>query len=345
MAADKQSNDHRAAARALASVKAVRDLLQDEAPTVESNYHEMVRRVVTTGRRSKPCGSCRGRCFRTVSQATLDRYEKKISKATSPTRREQLREELRDLSLCRTCNGSGLSPATSTATLCDACKASGRNRDGSTCKACRGQRVVRLGEYDDFFTTAECSRCRGCGEVLDDELQDVCPLCSGASCTVPATVKEKAGAGGGGLGGSGEDYQGGSAAGRTIAHDVNDPAHEYRSQVRIREADSEALQVLRIFHGAVGDKWGASRWLRIFALWPYTMAGKQILEEARRQSLRTELKGAGYLKDEHEFLSELRAAEMASERPNFPLRVRFSEADDQARRILSAANDETQAAS
>lgn len=312
-----------------------------DAERAASNYEKMIERVALVGQATRPCRSCKGHGYRTVSTKTLEVHERKIARATDPAHRSNLREQLRRLSLCRKCEGTGSSNSTSQATLCDACHATGKTRSGTSCKTCRGLGVVCLGEFDDFAVTTRCVRCRGTAEVMDEDAQDVCPLCAGRSYTVPATVKEVGCTKKGKLPRGTEaadDQPTGGSSGKALGEFGVKLDEGAAAERQIAGEHPEAVGVYRIFHGPLGDKWGASRWGRTFSLWPSTAAGQRILESAAVEAGKLSRGGGHHLRDRHEFLAELREVESRNETPNLPMRAQFGQADREARELIGEAN-------
>jgi hypothetical protein len=337
---DKQADSLRGSSLAASHAASLIEHIARDADRSASNYDAMIERIARAGQASKPCGSCRGKGYRAVPKVTLERYARKIGRSPDPNARERLRGELRALSQCQKCQGTGARASESRATMCDACDATGRRTNGSTCKACRGLGVLFLGDFDDFSTTARCARCHGSAEVFDEEEQDVCPVCRGASYTIPTTVKEKGSSKKGKVPHgteSADDQQTGGASGKAIGEDLDEAVV---LEGKIERENPRAIEALKLYHGPVGDRWGAQRWGRLFALWPVTAAGRRVLADAAKNIPM----GGGLLRDPHEFLSELREAEDKNETPNAPLRAQFGQADREARALLKEAGRVVEAA-
>jgi hypothetical protein len=225
---------------------------------------------------------------------------------------EALRRELENYQnkcRCPRCDGYGRTVAPGTRVVregCDRCGGSGKT-GGKTCQKCQGRRVASLGIPDSCWNTISCWRCRGSGEVLDEDAQDVCPVCAGEKCTLPITVRSTGCSKKGRLPPGYEpadDVDHGSSAGSvSVPDDFQDdadaaePEGEDDAEDRLldarlsvalgllevmRETDPTSLAVLEAYYGPDGDHYAkADRWGRGHALWPLTAGGKALLAVIR----------------------------------------------------------------
>ena len=97
---------------------------------------------------------------------------------------------------CRTCGGTAyMKPTRADMVWSSPCFQCNRKDDGSKdpdCGACRGLGRIWRGPPDPMWNTVKCTKCRGTGEVLDEDHQDECPRCApwgSRGHTVPLTVR------------------------------------------------------------------------------------------------------------------------------------------------------------
>lgn len=248
--------------------------------------------------KSVKCRACRGLGFRDGDPHKIAQWQSQLAKPKiSMMRADELREKLRAESECKICVGTGYRT-----------KTAGREPP------------------DSIATTVRCGRCRGSGEVMNEDLQDVCPRCQGDMCVVPQTVRSK-----------GSTKKGKMPKGATVTNDdavwlppetaqALPELHETAAVVaKVRRESAELADAMRLWHGPDGDKWAPTKWGRVFALWCETQAGKLLLAEAgpwvRRGKTPTDA------------LAAERDAEMRSNTPNLRRRALIGQADKQARRL------------
>lgn len=309
------------------------------APGEGSSYDAMCDVVSHTGHVSKRCGACKGKGYRDVAGPVLEQWKAKIASETSPARRDSLRRDLSDLSTCHVCSGSGEThhEISRQRTLCDGC-------DGAGCKRCGHSGEVSLGPIDSTWTTTRCPKCRGGGEFLDEDAQDVCPLCRGKTYVIACTVREKGSSKKGRLPPGmlpADDVIPASAAGAIGPESPSEWTEEElaefaamaRVRDRIRARSGEAADALETYFGAEGDRWGKHHWGRAFALWPHTDAGRALVADARRSSKL----GSAYLLRPIDVLAAERIAEGEATVSNLRRRALIAAAKDQARAVLGYA--------
>jgi hypothetical protein len=325
-----------------------------DEPPLDSNYDAMCDRIVEERNFTRPCPKCHGSGCRDVSAAELERRQRKIDSSKDPIARENLRTRHARESVCPMCKGSGARQAPKRAkgiqrSPCDECFGRGQDRRGETCRTCRGAGDVVLGVMDSMFTTARCPRCRGCSEVFDENRQDVCPLCDGASCTIPVTARstgstkhgpppefsagasEREGSSGRALSGDAAAASSFEAADRPrVVHDdgVLD-AFE-----RFSRRDPSLARALHDYRGPAGNRWDHGHpYGRIFVLWPRTPSGARLLASAPEE-LRRSL-GSRPL----EILAVMRDAVERAEPPNELHAWLVSHADEESVELLRAARE------
>lgn len=286
--------------------------LSRTAPGTQTNYGEMCERAAAARKVSETCPSCGGAGYRELTRGELERRSARIASTKDSFERQLLREELGTDSDCRVCNGVGYVE----------------------------REVLRRG-FDKFATTAWCGRCRGSGEVRNEDRQDECPRCleyrerGAVVCgyIVPATVKET------GCSRSGKPPQ------RIGIDDAaGDPWNAFEAQVEahgretrrfdaFRRANPTAAAALTILESDEGHRWAATKWGRLFALWPLTSAGKKLIRDGRARSRA----GHGFTLRDTEVLASERNAEEATSTPNLRRRAWLAQADREARRLHDAA--------
>jgi hypothetical protein len=278
-----------------------------------SNFIAMCEVASGDGERSVKCRACSGLGFKKGDALKVEQWERELRKeGTTDARRDALREKLRDESICRPCAGTGFRTA-----------------------------HAKREEHDGTWTTVRCELCRGCGEVRNEEDQDVCPRCQGDMCVVPVTVKRRGSSKKGRLPPGATamtDSDGNPTPGGIWSSEELEAAPEYdevrlaentKTEALIRSLDAETLEALKAWEGPDGAKWAPTKWGRAFALWPMTEAGKRLFDRAARRSrLRS-----GYLRRPIDVLTEEREAESRAEEPDIERRILLGEADKQARVI------------
>jgi hypothetical protein len=200
-----------------------------------------------------------------------------------------------------------------------------------------------------MFNTVRCNKCRGCGEVMDEDAEDICPTCIAEMSIIPVTVKEtgcsKKGKAPKRV--TGTDGDGNPTATRvhsTEWHDAQTDTTEEetaaygemsRLSLHIRETNPYAASALEAYYGPDGDRWAPTRWGRIFALWPLTKAGQALIRRARESSH----EGHGFELSDLDTLASERNAEDCATVADMFRRSKISEADRAARALLQIAND------
>lgn len=203
-------------------------------------------------------------------------------------------------------------------------------------------RNLKREEADRIFTTVRCGRCLGCGEVMNEEAEDVCPRCKGDCCVVPQTVRETGSSKKGKLPpGATNVADDAAAAWLPPEPDAEDEASaEQRAETlevlqEVAAADPEAAEAAAMYQGPYGDKWAAHHWGRTFVLWPMT-AGGAAISDLYLDLKRRELRGAGHhLMLPLDRIAAAREEESHTKTPNMMLRTLITKADREAR-ILEA---------
>lgn len=315
------------------------------APDAPSNFDASVDQLIAERNFTKKCKACKGSGARDPSPAAVARYERKISKQKDPAARANLRERMRRDSVCQACTGTGRKEAVRRKkgvqlALCDDCR-------GLGCRTCYFDGVVFLGIAGKFDTTVCCPRCKGSGEVFNEDLQDVCPLCKGQAWTVPITVRST----GSTKHGAAPEFaavapeRGGTSGAVLIPTPAQarrwreENASDHDEDImdafgRFAAERPELARVLADYRGTVGNRWGhGHRWGRLFVVWPHTIAGDVLVRDAPER-LRREL-GARPL----ELLAAIRHGEERSSTPHIPTRVLLTRADEEARLLLREAQE------
>lgn len=274
--------------------------------------------------KSAKCRACHGLGYRDGDPFKIAKWQKELARPNvSPQRAESLRERLHDESQCRKCCGTGYR-----------------------------ETKVKREAFDSTWTTARCERCKGCGEVPNEDAEDVCPRCLGDMCVVPATVKR-----------TGSSKKGRLPPGSTSMTDSDmrpTPGGVWSSEVieKLPEFDEEELdelvQTARIakridpaimsavqaWEGPDGVKWAPTKWGRIFALWPFTEAGKQVFRDAAPNSRQ----GSGFLRRPIDVIAEIRESESRAEIQSIRYASLFRQADWQARELANVMRQHLESA-
>jgi hypothetical protein len=282
-----------------------------------------------------------------MPKAVFELWKTKIATA-APSARDKLRKEFSRATECSSCTGTGyrLSFSTVQRSPCDECRTTGRDADGSTCRACRGAGAINLGRPDRWrWNAVWCSRCKGHGNVWDEERQDDCPICHGAGFNIPVTVFEtgcsKKGRGAPGAEAA-DDADQSSSAGRVITegmpvHELDRVADRKAAQTLrwLREVDPDAADALEAFHGAEGDRWAGDPLRgRIFAVWPLTSACRELLGPDYDMA---RIRGLTALLRPHDRLDAIRTDEARGAIPNIATRLLLADAAEQAPELLERA--------
>lgn len=306
--------------------------VQDEP----SNYLEMCEVAFRERNFSRPCPACKGLGSREVHEKRLRQQQRQLERAQNREELANLRRKFREESRCQPCDGTGFREAPDRRngvqrTLCDDCGGIGE-RDGEPCGMCRGAGDVCLGR-PTWWVTTSCPRCRGSGEVVDEDFEDVCPLCLGDAMTVPITVFAK----GSSKHGFGPDVGAMPADTRTASGKVLDPAEQRDTAIldafeRVREVRPDLAHALAVYRGPLGNRWGHGHpYGRGFSLWPDVPSGKAILARAP-EALRREL-GARPL----ELLAVMRDREDRAKSKDMLLGALFTRADREVRLVIEEA--------
>jgi hypothetical protein len=329
-------------------------------PDAESNYDAMCSAISEGGiitRECEACGGVRrgkekrpGNGFRELAPRELARWNRKIANQPDAAGRARIRAEMFEETICQVCQGAGFVSSESKlqSTPCDLC----HGMPGLSCKRCFGAGRVFLGFIDSMFTTVGCGRCRGSGEVEDEESEDVCPLCRGATYNIPCTVRSTGSSKGGklppGTGGNADASEGATthhaehyrgALAWADEQEVADLGATSRLLEGVRRVDPAAALALETYHGDVGGKWSRHHWGRSFALWPLTKSGAQVVRDAlARDTVETRIAGgAGALMTPDAILALERAAEGRCKVANLRRRALLRKADEEHRELLARA--------
>lgn len=291
---------------------------------VTSNFMAMCEVAADQSTKSAKCRACQGLGFRSGDPFKIAKWQKELGRANlSPQRAEHLRERLHDESQCRKCFGTGYR-----------------------------ETKIKREPFDSTWTTARCERCKGSGEVMNEDLQDVCPRCSGDMCVVPATVKR-----------TGSSKKGRLPPGSTAMTDSDmrpTPGGVWSSEIidklpefdeteldelvrtaRIaRRIDPAIMAAVQAWESADGMKWAPTKWGRRFALWPLTQAGKLIFREAAPNSRQR----SGFLRRPIDVIAEVRESESRAEEPSIRYASLFRQADWQARELGAWMRDQLERA-
>jgi hypothetical protein len=278
-----------------------------------SNFMAMCEVAADQSTKSAKCRACRGLGFRDGDPFKIAKWQKELGRPNvSPARAQALRERLHHESQCKKCFGTGYRETN-----------------------------VKREPFDATWTTARCERCKGSGEVFDEDRQDVCPRCSGDMCVVPATVKKTGSSKKGRLppgATSMTDSDGNGTPGGVWSSEVLDQLPEFdeeqldelvRAATVARRVSPEIMAAVKVWEGPDGMKWAPTKWGRLFALWPLTSAGKLIFESAAPNSRQR----AGFLRRPIDVLAEVREAESRAEVPSMRYATLFRQADWQAREL------------
>jgi hypothetical protein len=301
-----------------------------------SNFTEMAEQAFRERQFTRPCKACKGLGSRELHPHRLERQQRQLSKAKDPRERDNLRRRFALESRCPACDGCGFKEPPKRAdgiqrSLCDDCHGLGEHM-GDECRKCRGTGDVCLGR-PTWWVTTSCPRCRGSGEVMDEDAEDVCPLCDGDSMTVPITVFAK----GSSRQGFGPDVGALPADTRTASGKVLDQAEQRDTAIldafeSVRDRAPRLARALAIYRGPLGNRWGHGHpYGRAFSLWPEVPSGMQILSRAP-ESLRREL-GAHPL----ELLAVIRDREDRAKSKDMLLAALFTRADREARVLVEEA--------
>lgn len=301
-------------------------------PGCSSNYGAQCERMQVLGHTSRKCPKCDGLGFREVDKKELAERAVRLYRCTDPDEAAQLRERLSHESTCQTCRGTGYI-------------------EGSKVK----------GERKPFFTTKRCFKCKGCGEVMNEDLEDVCQRCMGEMCVVTVTVQETGCSKGGkaprrepddaddfggdttaprnaGAPAGGPTYSDGVWRELTYGADINEAEfleHGSMSRllVRLQKHDEVSAEVLKAYLGPEGDRWGPTKWGRHFVVWPLTKPGAQLAREAAQRSKA----GHGFLLTPMQLLASERDAEQKTGVPNMRRRHLINQAELVSRGLVEAA--------
>ncbi len=232
-----------------------------------SNFGSMCEAASRRTHASVQCRPCEGMGFRVLSERDLAYWRVQLAKTNDTHKQDQIRATITRESTCPVCEGSGYTTPS------------------------RADRAMAM---DTMFTTVRCGRCRGCGETLNPndataEVEDVCVECLGKGHVIPITVREVGSSKGGRppkreTGKDDEDddvLDGVQVEGVATAQWVNEDAlvelgRISRVMEQLRRDDPELVADLETYNGPEGDKWGAHKWGRLFALWPRTPAGRAL---------------------------------------------------------------------
>lgn len=305
-----------------------------------SNYSDIVGPGMHRWEVTVHCDECEGTGMRLLSKTRMAEYSRRIAASSNPSR---IREDMSKEAQCGVCEGSG-----------------------------RVTEYERHLEMDSMFNTIECPGCRK--KLKADKPLCTFPGCAGEGHVIPVTVRETGCSKGGKLPDGAQSFTGGDDFGasglslgdvkedrltalsmerwftdlveprsdRDVAHEEFETSfdqlrHTGSTVDRVRAADPEAAAALAEYYGAPGDLWAATKWGRIFALWPLTSSGKQIAEEYAEQGSK-ELRGAGWLVAPVDRIATVRNQESTTKTPNIHWRALIREADGAARDLMERAD-------
>lgn len=289
-----------------------------------SNFMAMCEVAADQDTKSAKCRACKGLGYGKGDPFKIAKWQKELSRPNiSPERAELLRERLRDESLCQKCCGTGFR-----------------------------ETKVKREAFDATWTTARCERCKGCGEIPNEDLQDVCPRCLGDMCVVPATVKRTGSSKKGRLPPGATamtDSDGNATPGGVWSSEITDKLPEFdeeqldelvRTANIAKRVDPAIMAAVAAWEGPDGMKWAPTKWGRLFSLWPLTVAGKKLFEEAAPTSRQR----SGFLRRPIDVLAEVRESESRADIPSIRYASLFRQADWQARELAGWMRNKLEAA-
>lgn len=314
-----------------------------EAGSDPSNWEASCEAAFRERQFSRPCPACDGTGAKELTKSQARYYARKLERV-GEEERENLRRDLRHDSTCQICQGTGFRPpperrANVQRTWCEDCSGTGSRRDGGTCRRCRGLGsiclgVPRAGYFGARCVTAHCPRCRGSGEVPDEDVEDVCQLCRGEGFTVPITARPT----GSSRHGFGPDVGAAPADPSSSAGKVLDPEEIGGDEgivgafERLSWQAPDLAAALRDYRGPIGNRWGHGHpWGRAFSLWPHTASGRQLIQGA------AERLQAVLVARPVDLLALIRDEEELAKVPDIRRRALISRADREARQLLERA--------
>lgn len=294
-----------------------------------SNYGTMCEVAANLACSSVRCGRCDGFGFLGVDRETLEMRGRQMADEHNADKREALRIKWNKDSTCPSCRGTGclngtmvpsLMDTTFTTVACPGCSATGKLQ-----LTRRGHHVKRL------------------AALIGVDL-DTCARCHGAGYLIPVTVKETGSSAHGKHPPGSVDVNDDTSI-APVRVDSLDPgsvgdwaddealielAQMSRLIGRLRESDPTSAVVLDLYYGIDGDRYGAHKWGRLFAVWPLTHAGKQIVAETGRAS-------SVRLRPIERLANERNRSELLTV-PDLRLRSLLGRADREARGLLDRAH-------
>lgn len=288
-----------------------------------SNFHDMCAQAVLTSEESIQCRACQGLGFKTkMDPDEMQRRYRQISRETNPDYLAELRAQLHRETVCGACKGRGCTTQ---------------------------KRADRAAAMDSMWTTVRCGTCKGCGETMPPtdagaEREDRCLNCWGDTWIVPVTAKETQRGANNGTGGgeSATDDPGDTYVANSPHKMADEDAIVRRGSVGrtldgIRKREPVVGAGIAHYFGIDGDRWGAHKWGRVFALWQDTQAGVQLAKEGAARSKA----GHGFLMKPLDLIASERDAEFrdppsASKDPwRDRRRAMIALAERQARELLT----------
>ena len=277
-----------------------------------SNFMAMCEVAADQATKSAKCRACKGLGFAKGDPFKIAMWQAELGKSgVSPERRDALRAKLHQESQCRPCRGTGYRTTS-----------------------------AKREPFDPTWTTARCERCKGCGEVMNEDTEDVCPRCLGDMCVVPATVKRTGSSKKGRLppgatamtdsdgnltpGGVWTSEQSDLLAERDVYEEQLDEL--IRTRAIVKAVDPAILDAVKAWEGPDGMKWAPTKWGRAFALWPLTDAGKRVFREAAENSRQK----SGFLRRPIDVIAEVRESESRADVPSIRYASLFRQAHWQA---------------
>lgn len=219
--------------------------------------------------------------------------------------------------------------------------------DARHCSRCDGtgyiERNATREAADKVWNTVRCGKCRGCGEVVNEDAEDECPRCSGDGCVVPQTVRS-----------TGSSKKGKLPPGATSMteeawlppepedeRDTEELVQTSNVLRAVHEDDAVSARATQAYYGPEGDRWKLHPWGQAFSLWPLTRGGAALSELFLK---RGELRGAGHLVRVMDRIVAEREAESHASTPDMLRRSLISKADREARLLEARMRDAISAA-
>jgi hypothetical protein len=335
---------------------------------IGSNYGEMAERAALDVRRhsSVKCRACNGEGFLILDERERNIWKRRIEEAEK--RYLQVKAEISKALL----DGRAIDPQKELDAAADRIAA---QREGmckaSDCKVCAtsgyvtARRADMAHAMDEMFTTVRCSRCRATGTARVGYLQPAtttenakfqefgycCDRCGGAAYIIPVTAKEQGSSKGGKppkfhRKADPDDFGDGTNVAPSFINEdlLAERGRTSRVLEAIRRSNPKVYAAMSHYNGPDGDRWGAHRYGRIFALWQDTAAGRQLAELGANRSKG----GHGHLIPPLDLIATERETEFQNPNQDPRRRALIGQADRQARELhrsmLDAQRDAESAA-